>query len=92
MDGVPLDALVARMLSMSPFDYRVAAADAERELAYRLRGRTQTVNGRGKNSPQPSRPLTFGRPGSSRDGPKPNVTPARTGKSQQDGRQPRRSG
>jgi hypothetical protein len=38
MDGVPLDALVTRMLSMSPFDYRVAADDSEREVAYRLRG------------------------------------------------------
>lgn len=38
MDGVPLDALVARMLSMSPFDYRVAVDDSEREVAYRLRG------------------------------------------------------
>jgi hypothetical protein len=38
MDGVPLDALVTRMLSRSPFDYRVAADDSEREIAYRLRG------------------------------------------------------
>lgn len=38
MDGVPLDALVTRMLGRSPFDYRVAADDAEREVAYRLRG------------------------------------------------------
>ena len=38
MDGVPLDALVTRMLSRSPFDYRVAADDAERGVAYRLRG------------------------------------------------------
>ena len=38
MDGVPLDALVTRMLSMSRFDYRVAADDSEREVAYRLRG------------------------------------------------------
>src|SRR5215467_13747143 len=37
MDGVPLDALVTRMLSRSRFDYRVAASDAEREIAYRLR-------------------------------------------------------
>jgi hypothetical protein len=34
---VPLDALVSRMLSISPFDYRVAANDSEREVAYRLR-------------------------------------------------------
>jgi hypothetical protein len=38
MDGMPLDALVTRMLSRSPFDYRVAADDSEREIAYRLRG------------------------------------------------------
>jgi hypothetical protein len=37
-DGVPLDALVTRMLARSPFGYRVAAGDAEREIAYRLRG------------------------------------------------------
>src|SRR5215472_402510 len=40
MNGVPLDALVTRMLSRSPFDYRVAADDTEREIAYRLRGAT----------------------------------------------------
>jgi hypothetical protein len=39
MAGVPLDALVTRMLSRSPFDYRVAADASEREIAYRLRGR-----------------------------------------------------
>jgi len=38
MDGVPLDALVTRMLTRSPFDYRVAADDSERGVAYRLRG------------------------------------------------------
>ena len=38
MDDVPLDALVTRMLSISPFDYRVAVGDSEREAAYRLRG------------------------------------------------------
>jgi len=37
MNGVPLDALVTRMLSKSPFDYRLAADDSEREIAYRLR-------------------------------------------------------
>jgi hypothetical protein len=37
MTGVPLDALVSRMLSISPFDYRVAVGDVEREAAYRLR-------------------------------------------------------
>src|SRR5262249_60623332 len=40
MDGVPLDALITRMLARSPFDYRVAATDSEREVAYRLRGST----------------------------------------------------
>ena len=45
MDGVPLDALITRMLSRSPFDYRVAADDSEREIAYRLRG--GAVLGRG---------------------------------------------
>jgi hypothetical protein len=35
---VPLDALVTRMLSISPFHYRVAVGDSEREMAYRLRG------------------------------------------------------
>jgi len=38
MDGLPLDALITRMLARSPFDYRVAADDSEREIAYRLRG------------------------------------------------------
>ena len=38
MDGLPLDALITRMLARSPFDYRVAAEDSEREIAYRLRG------------------------------------------------------
>jgi hypothetical protein len=38
MDGVPLDALITRMLSRSPFDYRVASGDSEREIAYLLRG------------------------------------------------------
>jgi len=37
MEGLPLDALVSRMLARSPFDYRVAADDSEREIAYRLR-------------------------------------------------------
>jgi len=37
MDGLPLDALVSRMLSRSPFDYRLATDDSEREIAYRLR-------------------------------------------------------
>jgi len=45
MDGVPLDALITRMLARSPFDYRVAAGEDEREIAYRLRG--EAVIGRG---------------------------------------------
>jgi len=49
MDGVPLDALITRMLSRSPFDYRVAAGDSEREVAYRLRG--SAVIGRGWCAP-----------------------------------------
>lgn len=39
MTGVPLDSVVARMLAGSPFEYRLADGEAERELAYRLRGR-----------------------------------------------------
>ena len=38
MDGVPLDGLVTRILSRSPFDYRVADSESERSVAYRLRG------------------------------------------------------
>ena len=38
MDGLPLDGLVTRILSRSPFDYRVAADASEREIAFRLRG------------------------------------------------------
>jgi hypothetical protein len=38
MDGLPLDSLITRMLARSPFDYRVADGDSEREIAYRLRG------------------------------------------------------
>jgi hypothetical protein len=38
LDGVPLDLLVSRVLAGSPFEYRLAADDRERELAYRLRG------------------------------------------------------
>ena len=45
MDGLPLDALITRMLARSPFDYRVADGDSEREIAYRLRG--GAVLGRG---------------------------------------------
>jgi hypothetical protein len=45
MDGAPLDTLVTRMLSRSPFDYLVAADDSEREVAYRLRGGAVTDRG-----------------------------------------------
>jgi hypothetical protein len=45
LDGVPLDLLVTRLLARSPFMYRVAEDDRERELAYRLRG--QVVVDRG---------------------------------------------
>jgi len=37
MYGLPLDALVSRMLARSPFGYRVATDDSERDIAYRLR-------------------------------------------------------
>ena len=43
--GVPLDALVARMLARSPFDYRLAADETERDLAFRLRGSTVVERG-----------------------------------------------
>ena len=42
---VPLDGLVERLLAMSPFQYRVAADDSEREIAYRLRGSVVVANG-----------------------------------------------
>lgn len=45
MDGVPLDLLVTRVLSRSPFEYRLAADDAERDLAFRLRGRVVVEQG-----------------------------------------------
>jgi hypothetical protein len=45
MDEVPLDALVRRMLSISPFDYRVAAGEDERQVAYRLRGTAAAERG-----------------------------------------------
>src|SRR5262249_37060421 len=38
MDGLPLDALVSRMLSRSPFDYRLAADARERGVASGPRG------------------------------------------------------
>lgn len=39
MSGVPLDSVVTRMLDRSPFEYRLAADQVERDVAYRLRGR-----------------------------------------------------
>jgi N-acyl-L-homoserine lactone synthetase len=44
-DGVPLDILVHRLLEQSPFDYRLARDDAERELALRLRGQVVVERG-----------------------------------------------
>jgi hypothetical protein len=45
VDGVPLDLLVSRLLEQSPFEYRLAVDDAERELALRLRGRVVVEQG-----------------------------------------------
>jgi hypothetical protein len=45
--GVPLDALVTRMLALSPFEYRLVADDSERDIAYRLRGRAVIEQGWG---------------------------------------------
>src|SRR4051812_41695581 len=45
VEGVPLDLLVTRLLARSPFDYRLAADDAERDLAYRLRGQVVVERG-----------------------------------------------
>ena len=45
MAGVPLDALVTRVLRASPFEYRLAVNDSERDLAYRLRGRAALERG-----------------------------------------------
>jgi hypothetical protein len=45
VDAVPLDLLVTRLLERSPFDYRVAVDDAERELALMLRGRVVVEQG-----------------------------------------------
>jgi hypothetical protein len=38
VEGVPLDDLVTRLLSMSRFEYRLATDDADRDIAYRIRG------------------------------------------------------
>jgi hypothetical protein len=45
LGGVPLDLLVTRLLERSPFDYRVAHDDAERDLALRLRGQVVVERG-----------------------------------------------
>jgi hypothetical protein len=45
VDGVPLDLLVTRLLARSPFEYRLAADDAERDLAFRLRGQVVVEQG-----------------------------------------------
>src|SRR5262249_44756402 len=45
VDAAPLDDLVAGMLSRSRFGYRVAAGEAEREVAYRLRGQAVLESG-----------------------------------------------
>jgi hypothetical protein len=45
VDDVPLDAMVTRMLTVSPFCYRVAADDTDREVAYRLRGQAVLEQG-----------------------------------------------
>ena len=45
MEAVPLDGMVARLLSQSPFTYRVAGTDEERTTASRLRAETVLANG-----------------------------------------------
>lgn len=45
MEAVPLDGMVTRLLSQSPFTYRVARTDEERATAYRLRARTVLARG-----------------------------------------------
>lgn len=45
VDGVPLDLLVTRLLERSPFDYRVARDDAERDIALILRGQVVVAQG-----------------------------------------------
>ena len=55
VEGAALDGLVTRLLAMSPFDYRVAADDSERALAYRLRGRTVLDRGWARPEDLPDR-------------------------------------
>jgi hypothetical protein len=45
VEGVPLDLLVDRLLARSPLEYRLAVDGAERELAFRLRGRVVVEQG-----------------------------------------------
>jgi hypothetical protein len=45
VDGVPLDLLVTRLLTRSPFEYRLAVDAAERDLAFRLRGEVVVERG-----------------------------------------------
>jgi hypothetical protein len=45
VNGASLDLLVARVLERSPFDYRLAADDAERRLSFRLRGQVVVNQG-----------------------------------------------
>jgi hypothetical protein len=45
VDGVSLDVLVTRLLERSPFEYRLAVDEAERELAFRLRGKVVVEQG-----------------------------------------------
>jgi hypothetical protein len=45
VDGVSLDLLVTRLLERSPFEYRLAVDEAERELAFRLRGKVVVEQG-----------------------------------------------
>jgi hypothetical protein len=50
VDGVPLDLLVTRLLARSPFEYRLAADDAEPDLAFRLRGKVVGEQGCARSS------------------------------------------
>lgn len=45
VNGLPLDHLVTRLLERSPFDYRVARDDSERDVALRLRGQVVVAQG-----------------------------------------------
>ena len=41
----PLDALVSRVMARTPFEYRLANDESQRELAYRIRGRAVVAQG-----------------------------------------------